>query len=79
MILPYGLIARRSRAEVRGFRVPRIEHADGLGSVSPPAGVVGRVCPTWGGSIPARIPLVQALSVSFRLLTITMVATIHLR
>jgi len=79
MILPYGLIARRSRAEVRGFRVPRIEHADGLGSVSPPAGVVGRVCPTWEGAYLPAYLLVQALSVSFRLLTITMVATIHLR
>ena len=44
MALHCGWIAQHRRAEIRGFRVPRIERTGGLGSVYPPAGVIGRVC-----------------------------------
>jgi len=42
-VVPYGSIARHNRAEVWGFRVSRNEHANELGLIFPPTGVVDRV------------------------------------
>ena len=44
-VVPYGSIARHNRAEVWGFRVPRNEYANDVGSVYPPAGILDRVLP----------------------------------
>lgn len=45
MVVPYGSIARHNRAEVWGFRVPRAEYADELGTVYSPAGFIVSVSP----------------------------------
>ena len=45
MAVPYGSVARLNRAKVWGFRVPRNEYANELGSVFSPAGIIVSVSP----------------------------------
>ena len=45
MAVPYGSVARLNRAKVWGFRVPRNEYANELGSVFSPAGFIVSVSP----------------------------------
>ena len=64
MALPYGWIARHSRAEIRGFRVPHSEPASGLGSASPPVGVIDRVNVDFR-RLPAHVPFGSSVTVAF--------------